>query len=636
MPNFVKVDTSDKYRTLLTDVLPYELPLWYTNHTMYNAFKLKLELYTAVSGLKTPNAKSITESLIPLDYKIFRGEKKGPRVLSIMHPISQIHVCNFYEKHASLIEYYCTKSKRSLRYPYKVSTKFFGKVNTGNKGDDGIEMVDDDRSTASSYFKYLKYPFLYRFFESYEYHKLEKRFSNMMQVDISKCFPSIYTHTIGWATKSKRMAKEGSQNSFDGDFDKLMQNTNYRETNGIIVGPEVSRIFSEIILQQVDQDILSILSDEEFEAGKDFDFRRYVDDYFVFFTDDKIGKRVYDSIGRALVEYKLHLNEAKTEYTKRPFATGISIAKNDLSTTVKSLFTSRENADGEIVKLSRPDWKANKFISKIKMTLAENQVSYHSISNYLLRSIEKQNISYLKKLESTETKIEDHHVNWLLVDIDILFFFHAMDIRIRTTDKLARQVKFILKKIEHWSNIAKEVIYKKTFDHIRQAIDIFIENKGDIYGLETLNLLVMLTLLPEKYKLDNERLTSYHKKICKHSEKNDFYFRFVTFMLYMKKYPDYNSLRTLLKKEALNVLLSDEDEFKSTHFFLLFFDFSSCSFIERSERLLMLNQIGEKRGFSINTDKKNQILAHDFIAPWRDEKYLQNVLSKREFVFAYE
>ena len=288
MLELINVDIKDKLRTLLTDVLPYELPLWYTNYVMYNAFKERGALYKNFSGLD-----SKSRVFIPLNYSVSRGENKL-RDLSIIHPIAQLKVCDFYNENSELIEYYCNKSNHSLRYPAKITTKFYGKIIDPKNGDAGVEELNEDRITSSSYFKYKKYSFLYRFFESYDHHKLEKRFNYMMQTDISKCFPSIYTHSIGWATKSKRLAKEKPAGSFDGLFDSLMQDINYGETNGIIVGPEVCRIFAEVILQQVDLDVVAKLKinksfgDQGLVLGKDYDFRRYVDDYFVFYRDENV------------------------------------------------------------------------------------------------------------------------------------------------------------------------------------------------------------------------------------------------------------------------------------------------------------------------------------------------------------
>lgn len=637
MSKIIKVNLNDELRTLLTDVLPYELPLWYTNYPMHYAFTNHLDIYVEISQLSHPVKKkdaSTKQNLIPMNYSIFRGENKSPRILSIMHPISQILTCLFYSEHSSLINYYCTKSKKSLRFPFRVSTKFYGKIKEDAKLSTEIEMYEDEPKTSSSYFKYLKYPFLYRFFESYEYHKLEKRFSNMMQVDVAKCFPSIYTHTIGWATKNKRLAKEKSDGSFDSSFDNLMQNMNYRETNGIIVGPEVCRIFSEVILQQIDIDIIQELKDSnELDEGVDFDFRRYVDDYFVFYRDKEVGDHVLRAINKSLLAYKLHLNDNKTIYESRPFATKISIAKEELKSCIKMLSESRKSDTGELIANSRPDMISNKYISKIKMVLRNGEVEYHSISNYLLKSLENMSNSFIN--DTSSASITHNHVNWLLVDLDLLFFFHAMDIRIRTTDKLAKQVSHVLYSVETWESDLKDIIYKKIFDQVKQAIDIFIAARGEVYGLETLNLLVILSLLPERYILDSQRLQSYYEKQVATSSHDDFYFRWVTFMLYINNRVQHAELQTQLEREAVSYLDSNEDLFKSTQFFLLFFDFCSCPMIEKTTKIELTKSIKNKTGNGFSDAKRKHIFENDFIAPWRDSDYLQKALSKREFTFTY-
>lgn len=313
MPDIIKVNTNDKLRTLLTDVLPYELPLWFSNFTMYQRFSTPAHAnaYRNISGLDFENKAGV---YIPLEYYVSRGGDKSPRAISIMHPAAQLKVCDFYHEYDELIKYYCTKSKHSLRHPYRKSTKFYGKTQDGSKLTGGVENVDEERIVSTSYFKYKKYPFLYRFFESYEYHKLEKQFHSMLQVDVSKCFPSIYTHSIGWAVKNKRLAKVNpkAHGNFDGEFDSLMQLTNYRETNGIIIGPEVSRIFAEIILQKIDLNLVDKMTQNKYQISRDYDFRRYVDDFFVFFRSEDVKSAFIKALELSLLEYKMYLNEAKT------------------------------------------------------------------------------------------------------------------------------------------------------------------------------------------------------------------------------------------------------------------------------------------------------------------------------------
>lgn len=646
MPDIIKVNINDKLRALLTDVLPYELPLWFSNFTMYQRFSTPehANAYKTISGLKFEDKSGV---YIPLDYLVSRGGDKSPRIISIMHPVAQLKVCEFYNDYDELIKYYCAKSKYSLRYPYRKSTKFYGKTQKGSKLIDGVESADEERIVSSSYFKYKKYPFLYRFFESYEYHKLEKQFQSMLQVDVSKCFPSIYTHSIGWAVKNKRMAKAKPRvhGDFDGEFDSLMQLTNYRETNGIIIGPEVSRIFAEIILQKIDLNLIEKMEKKNYRLSKDYDFRRYVDDFFCFFSSKEVKESFIRALELSLLEYKMYLNEAKTTIVSRPFATDISLAKHALKKSVDELYSSRyKDKDTElesIFQLKNPSYRANKTIVEIKMALAIHKVEYHSISNYLFSALTNRMSSYLTKISKAELR-EDFHLNWLLVDLDVLFFVHTMDIRIRPTDRLARLIYDLFERTSDWLENHKEIIHKKIFDHIKQAINIFIYHANNIIGLETLNLLIILTILPSKFQLPENKLKEYFGSLKDHSETNDFYFRWITFMLYIELKPGYQKLRDELIDIAEKYLLNSNDMFISAEYFMFYFDYLACPYIDESVRKNMMEAVknitkdNNKNEVQFNVDIKSQILLHkDFIVSWRDSKYLKNSLEKKEFIFPY-
>jgi maltooligosyltrehalose synthase len=158
-----------------------------------------------------------------------------------------------------------------------------------------------------------------------------------------------------------------------------MQLTNYRETNGIIIGPEVSRIFAEIILQKIDLNLVDKMIQNEYQISKDYDFRRYVDDYFVFFRSEEVKTAFIKVLESSLLEYKMYLNEAKTTIASRPFATDISLAKHALNHAVGEYYSSRykeKDTDSEsIVQLGKPSSKANKTIAEIKMALANHKAN---------------------------------------------------------------------------------------------------------------------------------------------------------------------------------------------------------------------------------------------------------------------
>ena len=76
--------------------------------------------------------------------------------------------------------------------------------------------------------------------------------------DISKCFPSIYSHAIPWALVGKRTAKlNKTKKSFW--YNKLnshIRNVKFAETNGVLIGPHASNLISEILLTKVDHAIV--------------------------------------------------------------------------------------------------------------------------------------------------------------------------------------------------------------------------------------------------------------------------------------------------------------------------------------------------------------------------------------------
>jgi hypothetical protein len=89
-------------------------------------------------------------------------------------------------------------------------------------------------------------------------------------------------------------------------LDLAIQRGNSRETFGIPVGPDTSRIVAEILLSGVQ-------SNEVFDKVVDGRLAyRLVDDFFIGFEDEGTAGRCQDALRRALWDYSLHLNESKT------------------------------------------------------------------------------------------------------------------------------------------------------------------------------------------------------------------------------------------------------------------------------------------------------------------------------------
>lgn len=140
-----------------------------------------------------------------------------------------------------------------------------------------------------------------------------------LKVDIANCYNSIYSHSIAWAICGKEDAKTffrtKQPNSLKFDYelgDALDAFTRFQknnETNGIVVGPFTSRIFSEIILAAIDK----ILRQEGFV------FKRYVDDYKFYLRSEVEAQEKVKLIEKILNEYNFNLNLSKTEICRFPY-----------------------------------------------------------------------------------------------------------------------------------------------------------------------------------------------------------------------------------------------------------------------------------------------------------------------------
>lgn len=251
--------SKNKFLPLLSDVLPYELPLHFSNNQLFHFANLDHnrihDLLKEIYQVKKP--------LVPYKFQLKVKESKT-RTISLMHPNAQLEVCNFYKKYESLILHFCSSSKFSIRYPTS-KVKF---IKTKKK---------EHIIHGTRFFKYNYFNYLHQFYSSTLFHSLEKRFKLIGMTDVSKCFDSIYTHSISWATKNKEYSKLNIEKvSFEHDFDRLMQTMNFDETNGIIIGPEICRIFAEVILQKVDLKIEYSLFKKRLLFNSDYIISRYL------------------------------------------------------------------------------------------------------------------------------------------------------------------------------------------------------------------------------------------------------------------------------------------------------------------------------------------------------------------------
>lgn len=341
-----------------------------------------------------------------------------------------------------------------------------------------------------------------------------------------------------------------------------MQYLNYNETNGIVIGPEFSRIFAETILQHIDLRAETDLGKAGFINKVDYECYRYVDDFFLFYNDldlkDK-ALRIFDEILR---EFKMTISHEKTISYERPFITDITRAKNLIDILIRDTFSfsatekefEKEDDDDrdehdvgdEEVAINEENLKkalaielhfhlrATHFNKKYKEILSSTNVVPKDVANYTLAianihlprllkkydkifkalkkglvnpGLEAYHNDCTQKIAQLETRLS----NYLLELVDAVFFIFSENERINTTLKLSQVLNEIIIYLDNDYKVSKAKTIKRFTDKIRTLVFKKIRDEiclvmqrspmNSDTQLETLYLLPVFRQMRAKYRL---------------------------------------------------------------------------------------------------------------------------------------
>ncbi len=623
-----------KERVVLSDVLPFELPVTFSNRHFY---RFLIRNHVRVDGKvirwekDTPgleplikllfgfdNNKTVTRRQIEIDFKLdeyktipFRykisHKEKDFRELVVIHPKNQLALIEFYDKFKEIILYYCSLSRFSIRRPFKVAKYSYhnDRMHIKNLAHDhehkSAEEYDKEYENLKTFFVYKEISNVYKFYESYKYHRCEKKYHRLFKFDISKCFDSIYSHSLVWALLNKEIVKDNlkpSEKTFGGQFDRLMQNLNYGETNGIIIGPEFSRVFAELILQRIDLDVMHYLKEGKDGKGKGLEFKtdyeifRYVDDFFVFYNDDETKERILSAYRYFLMEYKLYVNDSKSVLFEKPIITGITIAKQKivdlLNDNLKFDVKEDQSTDSEENEEEEKKYafyaSSNKLITRFKTIIKETGIAYKDILNYALACIDRKVLKLIMVYSKIEKKEEQERrvVKAVLELFDFTFFLYSVSPRVNTTIKLC----LILSKLTKFTKIKgnfnsdnRHLIFKKIYDEI--SLVLWKNKNSEFTQVETLYLLIALKELGKGYRLDESVLGKYfdidlNKKRFGY-ELN--YFSISVLLFYIENRSRYATLKEILK-EHVKAKFEKNNKLKMAELTFLLFDLLSCPYID--------------------------------------------------------
>lgn len=216
--------------------------------------------------------------------EIFNVPRTGikRRRLSIVNPISQYFLSELLSENWIEIKKFIDSSKTSLDKP----------ILTG-----GIE-----RAIPKPDFAWI------------DLKKIETagEYDHILFSDISRFYGTIYTHAIPWAMYGKQWSKVNMfsaafQQSLGNQLDVKVRKGMSNQTIGIPIGPDTSRIISEIIAVAIENRYAELSGD-----GLESVFR-YVDDWFVGFNTSTESEQAISHLSRACTEFELDLNIEKTQ-----------------------------------------------------------------------------------------------------------------------------------------------------------------------------------------------------------------------------------------------------------------------------------------------------------------------------------
>ena len=368
-----------------------------------------------------------------------------------------------------------------------------------------MEMYFNEYENLKTFFSYKQYTNIYKFYEDYRYQRAEKKFSHLLKMDVQNCFDSIYTHSIAWAISGGvDIYKDTFEGKCDGSigalWDKMMQEMNYNETNGIVIGPECSRIFAEVIMQHVDQMVEQQLYEKGYRNKVDYECYRYVDDYFFFYNSEAVKVDAEQLFQMYLKEFKLSLSQEKSKTLERPFVTDITKAKIAidclLNDTIK-LYTNEPEyeqsieeeieeteqdismeAEEQLLKIDREKTldclttdiyfrlNATDFNKRFKAIVSTNNIEAKDVLNYTMARLAIRLERNLKKLdeyykalclsavdlnlrdlypqvEKKRRQLEKILSKYLFNILDAVFFLYANSKRINTTLKVMQILNII-------------------------------------------------------------------------------------------------------------------------------------------------------------------------------------------------
>lgn len=633
MSKLLRVSNS-KYRVVISDVLPFERPIFFSNRFFarflkYYGVKVENDRLVATRNVED---EGLTEFLQLLggnpgvrrpcfQYKITKDGHEDGRTLSVVHPFHQVKMVEFYERYKMLLIDFCQRSNYSIRFPYKVAD--YQKKQKGYYklfSDDATPM--DTSESLKHFFAYKHYKNINYFYDDFRFLRAEKKFAFLRKCDLEHCFENITPEILSQAMFNHRM--KAYLGSLSYDFCKL-QNDFLNLGKGIVIGPEFSRIYAEIVLQKIDSNVEKRLSEEKITLNKDYIFYRYVDDGFFFYNDANVQKRFFDIYSDELASYGLRINGNKNiDFCQRPFIDQISVIKQQLLQIVDKHFENRLDTFRSFVKMqehlgqidvpARLNFK--EFVNEVRNVIRakDDKVKYKDISSYLLGVVQTrlmqllEDFNHLYKQYSLaaekgfineqglkiKERYEREFIDFCFNIIEVLFYFLSCDMRMSTSIKVVSMInrlQLYVRGTYEISEYSKSIKFSQHYverldDKISDEIATFLQDVTPQASnlMEILNILELEKIMSHRNQISHKVLNNLWDRCDDKSASLNFFtvFEMFHFIKDSNGYADITRELYQWVDEKINSLT--EQGISRTEDVLTFLEIMCCPWIKETKK----------------------------------------------------
>lgn len=431
----------NKLDYILTDLLPVEISELFSFSQLYT-FLLKKEnqkiLDALIQEIKQNKAQSNSRmfengwSTKPLKYKILKGTDTM-REMSVIQPFSALNLFLFIECYQKeILNYFEKYHDYSIRY-HKKSTDLYYKAKSGR-----VTQYFQDQSfragrgaiqQAGNYFKIGPFESINSFADSRVWRMCNFKYKYYAKLDYKACFDSIYTHAFTWIIERNVVdAKDAVNSHLLVTIDRILQNINGRSSNGIVVGPEFSRMMAEVLLQHIDNVISISLSRENIIYNVDYVAFRYVDDIFLFANQPQVIEQILSKYKMIGERYLLRLNELKLTKGSTPCLPKEWLERTrQLSDIIGNFFYQGKKSDYDKLPEDEQFIVKTEFISvdrikdEIAVLVKEHSEDRRTIVSFLLSTL----LNNISKKKNGYTLFGKQRLGKALLLIDMALYVYA-------------------------------------------------------------------------------------------------------------------------------------------------------------------------------------------------------------------